>query len=71
MAYSERFKLRRQMAVSSMLIGLIGFPIACCFKPELTSISVPYYLFIGAQITHYQHLVTKEDTNDNKDKDNN
>ena len=66
MAYDPKFKLRRQMALASITCGLFGFPILCCFKPELIALAAPYYLFVGAQLTHYQHLVTKHDL-ENKD----
>ena len=54
------------MAKCCMVAGILGFPIAVCFKPVLIDLALPYYGFLGSIIAFYQTLVTKHDL-ENKD----
>ncbi len=61
MAYKEEFKFRRSLALVLTLFGTVGFPAICMYDHEIIGLAPPFYIYIAAQILHYQHQVGESD----------
>ncbi len=49
------------MAIFLTMCGAIGFPALCVYDNKLIDLAPPFYLYIAAQIVHYQHQVGESD----------
>ncbi len=65
MATSDQIKkqwaVRRKMAISAYIFGLVIFPIAYVKYPQIKDLAMPYYTFITFVLTAYYSFSTWQD----------